>query len=80
MFNQGEAIVQKQKSNGIKRCKIIELHPKLLSKHSILAMVFQAPKETIIVPSGARMDISEVFFHGLPLIEVYKMEEKIIGS
>jgi len=27
-------------------------------------MVFQAPERTIIVPSGARMDIAAVFLHG----------------
>ncbi len=32
-----------KKNNRVKRCKIIELQPKLLSKHLILAMVFQAP-------------------------------------
>jgi hypothetical protein len=54
-----------KKNNWVKRCKIIELQPKLLSKHSILTMVFQAPNRTIIVPSGARMDISEVIRHAV---------------
>jgi hypothetical protein len=53
-----------KKNNRAKRCEIIELPPRLISKHSILTMVFQAPERTIIVPSGARMDISEVFLHG----------------
>jgi hypothetical protein len=53
-----------KKNNRAKRCEIIELPPKLISKHSILIMVFQAPERTISVPSGARMDISEVFLHG----------------
>ena len=69
-----------KKDNRVKRCKIIELPPKLISKHSILIRVFQAPERTIIVPSGARMDISEVFLHGEPLIEVYRMERKVIDS
>jgi len=71
MFNQGERLVENngdissaKKNNSVKRCKIIELPSKLLSKHSVLTMVFQAPERTIIVPSGARMDISEVFLHG----------------
>ena len=53
-----------QKNNIIKRFETFELQPKLLSMYSILTMVFQAPKRTFIVPSGARMDISEVFLHG----------------
>jgi hypothetical protein len=52
-----------KKNNREKQCKIIGLQPKLLSKHSIAAEVFPAPKRTIIVPSGARMDIFEVFLH-----------------
>jgi hypothetical protein len=32
-----------KKNNRVKQCKIIELPPKLLSKHSILAMVFKLP-------------------------------------
>jgi hypothetical protein len=54
-----------KKNNRVKRCKIIELPPKLISKHSVLTMVFQAPEKTIIVPSGARMDISDVFSHAV---------------
>jgi hypothetical protein len=69
-----------KKNNRVKRCEIIELPPKLISKHSILIRVFQAPERTIIDPSGARMDISEVFLHGEPLIEVYRVEGKIIRS
>jgi hypothetical protein len=64
MENNGNMYSEKE-GNWIKRCKIIELPPKLISKHSILTMVFQAPEKTIIVPSGARIDISEVFSHAV---------------
>ena len=43
-------------------------------------MLFQAPEKTLTVLSGAKRDISEVFLHGYPLIEVYRMEGKIIGA
>lgn len=50
MFNQGEIQVENsgdmysvKKNDRVKRCKIIDLQSKLLSKYTILTMVFQAP-------------------------------------
>jgi len=54
-----------KKNNRGKQHKIIEVQPKLLSKRSIITMVFQATERTIIAPSGARMDISEFFRHAV---------------
>ena len=42
--------------------------------------MFKAPKRTLTVPSGAKMDISEIFLHGYPLIEVYSIEGKLMGT
>ena len=54
-----------KKNNRVKRCKIIELQPKLISKHSILTMVFQAPNRTDTVLLGAEVGHFKVFFHGV---------------
>jgi hypothetical protein len=42
-------------------------------------LLFHAPERTPTVPSGAKMDISEIFLHGYPLIEVYRIEGKLIS-